>query len=79
MAGGCDKVEKRVYTVVPESRLTLDPRLFSKNIIVLPLKVSDDLGEASFVVNLVTETGGIDNCKGDPRALLIEIEFYTIS
>jgi hypothetical protein len=75
MAGWGNKVEQSMYTVVPESWLTFDPRFLSKNIVVLPLKVSDNLGEASFVVDLITEAWGIDNGKRDPRAFLIEIEF----
>lgn len=33
-------------TVVAESRVTLDPRLFGENIVVLSFKVATDLGEA---------------------------------
>jgi hypothetical protein len=35
-----------VYSVVPESRVSLDPRLLCKNVIVLTLEEADDLLEA---------------------------------
>lgn len=47
MASRGDKVEEGVDTVVPEPRVTLDAGLFSQNIIVLPLQVADNLGEAA--------------------------------
>ncbi len=49
MAGGCDKVQKHVNSVVTESRVTLDTRLLRKNIIVLSLEIADNLAEASTV------------------------------
>lgn len=49
MAGRCNEVEQHVDTIVPESRVTLDAGLFSENVIVLPLEVSDNLGETATV------------------------------
>ena len=46
VTGRSDKVEKDVYSVVTESRVTLDTTLFGENIIVLTFKVTRDLGEA---------------------------------
>jgi hypothetical protein len=60
--------------VVPETGVTLDTRLLGQNIIILSLEVADNLREASFVVNLVAESGGIDNGQGDTSALLIKLQ-----
>lgn len=46
MAGGRDEVEQDVDAVVPKTRVTLDTGLLSKNVIVLPLEVSDNLAKA---------------------------------
>jgi hypothetical protein len=43
MACRNDEVQQNVDTVVTKSRVTLDTRLLSKNVIVLPLEVSDNL------------------------------------
>ncbi len=43
MAGRRDKVEHGVHTIVSEAGVTLDTRFLSKNVIVLPLQVADDL------------------------------------
>jgi hypothetical protein len=43
MAGRGDEIENGMDTVVPESRVTLDTRLFGQNVIVLSLEVSYDL------------------------------------
>ena len=45
MAGGRDEVKYYVYAIVHETRITLDSRLFSKDMVVLSLKVLHDLGE----------------------------------
>lgn len=42
MAGRSDKVEEGVHSVVAEAGVTLDTRLFSENIVVLPLDVTGD-------------------------------------
>ncbi len=47
MTGGGDEVEHGVNTVVAEARVTLDPRLLGENVIILPLKVTNDLREAA--------------------------------
>ena len=46
MSGRSDEVQKYVHTVILEARITLDPRLFGQNVIVLALEVFDDLGKA---------------------------------
>lgn len=46
MAGGSDEVEESMDTVVTETRVTFDTRLLGQNIIVLALKVANDLLEA---------------------------------
>jgi hypothetical protein len=43
MACRDDEVQQNVDTVVAESGVTLDTRLLSKNVIVLPLEVSNNL------------------------------------
>lgn len=40
MASWGDKVEESVYTVVTESRVTLDTGLFSENVIILAFEVT---------------------------------------
>ena len=77
MARWCDEVQQNVYTVISESRVTLDARLLGDNAVVLALEVSDDFLEAAsrsavashlqrgnipgLVVDLVTKSGGVDN------------------
>ena len=47
MTCGRDKVKEGMDTVVPESRVTLDTRLFGQNIVVLVFEVADNLTEAA--------------------------------
>jgi hypothetical protein len=63
-----------VNTIVPEAGVTLDTRLLSQNIIVLPLEVANNLREAGLVVYLVAETGGVDDGQRDAGALLIKFQ-----
>ena len=42
MTGRSDEVKEDVHTIVPESRITLNARLFRENVIVLSLEVSND-------------------------------------
>ena len=74
VAGRGDEVEQRMDTVVSEARVTLDARLLSQNVVVLSLKVADDLAKAGLVVDLVAEAGGVDNSQGDAGALLIKLK-----
>ena len=46
MASWWDKVEESVYTVIPEARVTFDPRLFSKNIVILAFEIADNFLES---------------------------------
>ena len=45
MTGRRNKVKKRMHSVIPEPRVSLNPGLFSKDIIVLAFKVVDYLLE----------------------------------
>ena len=63
MASRGDEVEKRMHSVVPETRIPLDSRFFSKNIIVLALEISNDLAKRSLVIDLISKTGGVDDSK----------------
>lgn len=92
MASRRDEVEHGVDTVVPETGVALDTGLLGENIIVLSLKVTDNLGEAarpmsvyvvesgvqrelpSFVVDLVSESRGIDDGQRDASTLLIQLQ-----
>lgn len=49
MAGRRNEVQENVDAIVPEARVTLDTGLLSKNIIVLPLQISDNLSETANV------------------------------
>lgn len=78
MAGRGDEVEHGVDTIVPEAGVTLDARLLRKNVIVLPFEIANNLGEAGFIVDLVTEAGGVDNGKGDTRPFLVQLKLCSI-
>jgi len=49
MASRGDKVEERVHSIVAEARVPLDTRLFSENIIILPLDIAGDFTKAGAV------------------------------
>ena len=72
VTGRSDEVEQSVNAVVSEPRISLDPRLLSKNIIILTLEISDDLGEAGLVVDLIAETWGIDDGQRDAGTFLVQ-------
>jgi hypothetical protein len=61
MAGRSDKVEQRMHTVVPETRVSLDSRLLGKNVVVLAFEVAYNLAEGSFIVDLISKARGINN------------------
>lgn len=42
-----DEVEKRMDTVIPETRVTLDTGLLGENVVVLSLQVTHDFLEAA--------------------------------
>jgi hypothetical protein len=46
MAGGSDEVEQRMNTIIAEAGVTLDTGLLCENIVVLSLKVANNLTEA---------------------------------
>lgn len=54
MASGRDEVEQGMHSVIPETRVTPDPGLFSEDIVILAFKVSDNLLEAGKRIELVT-------------------------
>ena len=43
-----NEVEKGVDSVVPEARVTLDTRLFGKNVVVLAFKISNNFLETKW-------------------------------
>lgn len=49
MTGRSDEIEEDVHTVVPEPWVTLDPGLLGQDIVVLPLKISNNFTEAAVV------------------------------
>lgn len=56
MAGWCDEVQEDVHTVVPEAGVTLNPRFFGQDVVVLALEVSDNLTKANERVSPVVES-----------------------
>ena len=89
MACRCDEVKQDVDTIVPETRVTLDTRLLSKNIIILSLEIADNLSKAGsislcdvsfdatsvpcFIIDLVTKPRGVNNGEGNTSAFFIEL------
>jgi hypothetical protein len=81
-----DKVEQSVNSVIPESGVSLDPRLLGQDIIILPLEIRRDLLEAAaqlcfkiqnspvLVINTLSETRGIDNSQSDPGSILLQLD-----
>ena len=57
MACRGDEVQHDMHAVVPEARVTLDTALFSKNVIVLSLEVSNDLRKAGHDVSWEWQIG----------------------
>lgn len=73
MAGGSDKVEQGMDSVVPESRVSLDPGLFGEDIVVLSFQVPGDLGETGLIVDLVTESRCVHHRQCNACAFLLKI------
>ena len=46
MASRGNEIKHGMNTVVPEAGVTLDSGFLAQNIVVLPLEISNDLGEA---------------------------------
>ncbi len=46
MAGGSDEVEQRMNAIIAEAGVTLDTGLLCENIVVLSLKIANNLTEA---------------------------------
>ena len=65
-----------MHAIVPEARVSLDPRLLGENIIILPLQIAADLAKAGLVVHTVTKARGIHNGQADPRAFLVELQLH---
>lgn len=72
VSSGGDKVEEGVNTVVTEAGVTLDTRLLCEDVIVLAFKVANDLLERELVVDVVTESRGIDNGERDANAIFLQ-------
>ena len=47
MTGRCDEVEQGMDTVVAETRVTLDTRLLSENVIVLAFEIANNFLETA--------------------------------
>ena len=75
MTGRCDEVEERMNTVVSKPRIPFDSGLFRKNVVVLSFQVAHDLAKSRLVVNLTTETGGVDNGQSNSSAFFVELKF----
>lgn len=76
MTGWGDEVEEDMDTIVTESGVSLDAGLGGENVIVLMFKVADNLAEAGFVVNLITEARGVDDGQRDAGSFIIDFELY---
>ena len=73
MTGRSDKVEKGVDSVIPESWVSFNPGLFGEDIIVLPFQVSCDLGKACFIVDLVAESGSVDDSQCNASSFFFKV------
>jgi hypothetical protein len=51
MACRSNEVEHGMDTIVPETRITLDSRLFGQDIVILSLQISDNLRKAAHGVS----------------------------
>lgn len=73
MTGGGDEVEESVDSIVSETGVSLDPGFLGENIIVLSFQVSCDLGKTSLIINLITESGRINDSQGNTSPLLFKV------
>lgn len=64
---------KCVNAVVPEARVTLDPRLLGQNVIVLTFEVAEDFSEAGVIVDQVAEAGRVDDGERDADTVLLKL------
>ncbi len=55
MTSGGDKVQQSVNSVIPETRVTLNARLLSKDVVILAFEVTNDFLEAA--TRMRKETG----------------------
>lgn len=60
-------------TVVPETRVTLDTRLFCENVIVLALKITNNLLESKLVVDVVTKSRRVDDGERDADTVFLKL------
>jgi hypothetical protein len=72
VTGGSDEVEKRVHAVVPEAGVTLNPAFLSQDVVILPLEVSNDLGEAVRAFNSGSAKAPPHSGK-DVRELVVDL------
>src|SRR5205085_7835708 len=73
MTGRSDEVEKGVDSVIPESGVSLNPGLFSEDIVVLSFQVTGDFGETGLIVDLNTKSRCINHRQRNARAFLLKI------
>lgn len=73
MAGRSDKVEQGVDSVVPESRVSLDPGLFGEDIVVLSFQVSGDLGKTGLIVDLIAKSRRVNHSQRNACAFLFKV------
>ena len=71
------KVQKHMHTVIPEPRVSLNPRLFRENIIILPLKITADLAETRLIVDAIAKARRVYNSQADSRAFLIKLQLHS--
>jgi hypothetical protein len=74
MACRGDEIEKSMDAVIPETRVSLDARFLSEDIIVLAFKISHYFLESEFVVDVVTESRGIDYGQSNTNAIFFQFD-----
>ena len=70
MASWSDEIKQSVNTVVAESGVTFDARLFSQNIVVLSFEVADNLTEAEWDSVNHWNLGSLNYCNNLPGLIV---------
>ena len=65
-------------SVISETWITLDSRLFSQDVVVLSLEVANNLAKGGLVVNLVAEAGCVNDSQRDSCSLFVQLKLYTM-
>jgi hypothetical protein len=73
MASRSDKVEKGVDSVIPESWVSFDSRLFGENIVILSFQITSNFGKTCLIINLITESRCINHSQCNTSSLLLKI------